>query len=62
MDRRARALTGEYRGKMSTLDRLYHGTVRGQVGPLQQRLKGLGDLQCLVLGGLERGAATSMVF
>ena len=33
VDRRARALPGEYRGKLANLDRQYHGTVRGQVDP-----------------------------
>lgn len=50
MDRRAREVPREYRTKFSTLDRLYNGTVRGQVGPLQERLQSMGDLQCLVVG------------
>ena len=56
MDRRARALPGEYRGKLANLDRQYHGTARGQVGPLQERLGSMGELQCLVVGRFGEGS------
>ena len=41
MDRRARLLPGEYRGKVARVDRQYYGTGQGQVGPLQARLEQL---------------------
>ena len=41
MDRRARALPAEYKKKVADIDQEYHGTVRGQVGPLQARLEEL---------------------
>ena len=56
MDRRARILPGEYRRKVAEVDREYHGTVRGQAGPLQARLEqlagggGLEDLLGLCVG------------
>ena len=56
MDRRARQLPGEYRKKVSDVDRDHHGTVPGQVGPLQARLeqlcggRGLEDLLGLCVG------------
>ena len=52
VDRRARALPGEYRRTLARLDRQLHGTVEGQAGPLEVRLEELvGDdgLQCLSL-------------
>ena len=53
MDRRARALPGEYRRDLGKLDRQFHGTVAGQIGPLVRRfeeLVGEDGLQCLVVG------------
>ena len=53
VDRRARALPGEYRRTLARLDRQLHGTVEGQAGPLEVRLEELvGDdgLQCFVVG------------
>ena len=53
MDRRARALNGEYRGALAKLDRLYLGTVQGQTGPLVTRLEqlvGMEGLQGIVIG------------
>ena len=50
MDRRARALPAEYKKKVADIDQEYHGTVRGQVGPLQARLEELcgGSLKYLL--------------
>ena len=53
VERRARALPGEYRASLSALDRKYLNTVQGEVGPLQERLEhlvGEQGLQCLVVG------------
>ena len=51
VDRRARALPGEYRNKLSALDRQFHGTDKGQVGPLQHRFETRWpELQSLVVG------------
>ena len=52
VDKRARQLPGEYRNTLGKMDRKYHGTVRGQQGPLEARLEQLcGDsgLQSLVV-------------
>ena len=56
MDRRARLLPAEYRKKVADVDRAHHGTLPGQVGPLQARLeqlaggRGLEDLLGLCVG------------
>ena len=53
VDRRAKALAGEYRRDLAALDRRFHGTVAGQAGPLENRLEEVvGDtgLQGLVVG------------
>ena len=56
MDRRARLLPGEYRRKVAQVDRQYHQTADGEVGPLQSRLEelaggaGLEDLLGLCVG------------
>ena len=50
-DRRARALPGEYRSKLAALDRQFHHTEQGQVGPLQHRLETRWpELRSLVIG------------
>lgn len=50
VDIRARELPKLYLDKAQSIDRKYRGTQVGQVGPLQQRLEGFGELQCLVVG------------
>ena len=49
-DRKARSLPALYRGKLVNIDRLYYNTVRGEVGPCQERLESLGDLLQVVVG------------
>ena len=49
-DRKARTLPALYRAKLVNIDRLYYGTVRGEVGPCQERLESLGDLLQVVVG------------
>ena len=59
MDARAALIPGEYRRDLHKLDRQFHDTQPGQVGPLQRRLEELvGDtgLQCLVVGRWAEGS------
>ena len=56
VDRRARALPEEYRARFSTIDRQYHGVIRGQIGPLKERFDSMGELQCLVVGRFGEGS------
>ena len=57
VDRRARALPGEYRSKLAKLDQQYHGTAPGQVGVLQHRLETRWpDLLGLVVGQFGEGS------
>ena len=46
----ARQLPASYSNKAKKIDRKYCGTDSNQIGPVQQRLNGFGDLQCLVVG------------
>ena len=41
VDRRAKALAGEYGRDLAALDRRFHNTVAGQAGPLERRLEEL---------------------
>ena len=41
---------------MAKLDQKYHHTQPGQVGPLERRLQGYGNLQCLVIGSFQEGS------
>ena len=50
MDQRAKSLPKEYLDKAQKIDQKYLGTRQDQEGPLEQRLKGFGDLLCLVAG------------
>ena len=50
MDRRARGLPANYRGKLRALDSQYYNTAEGEVGPCQARLESLGDLLQIVVG------------
>ena len=56
VERRVVPLPGEYSKPLAKLDRKYHGTVVGQVGPLERRLQGYGRLQCLVMGTFQEGS------
>ena len=47
---RAKGLPKLYLDKAKKIDRKYCGTQEDQEGPLEQRLKSFGDLQCLVAG------------
>ena len=53
MERRAARLQGEYRRPLHRLDQRYHATPEGQVGPLQRRLEGFGQLQGWVVGSFQ---------
>ena len=50
VDLRAKSLPKEYHDKAHKIDTKYCGTGQNQVGPLEQRLNGFGDLLCLVAG------------
>ena len=50
MDQRAKQIPNAYRNKLKKIDSKYNGTVVGQVGPLEQRLLGFGDILRLVAG------------
>ena len=50
MDQRAKGLPKNYLDKAQKIDRKYCGTSPDNEGPLEQRLKGFGDLLCLVAG------------
>jgi hypothetical protein len=50
VDVRARQIPGLYRDKAQNIDRKYCGSVPGQIGPLEQRLQGFGEIACLVAG------------
>ena len=41
---------------MAKLDQKYHHTQPGQVGPLERRLHGYGNLECLVMGAFQEGS------
>ena len=53
VERRKEKLAEEYRKPLAALDRKYHGTQEGQVGPLARRLAGYGQLQGLVMGAFQ---------
>ena len=50
VDVRAKGLPKLYLDKAKNIDRKYCGTPEDQEGPLEQRLKSFGELQCLVAG------------
>jgi hypothetical protein len=56
VERRSDKLADEYRKPLAILDRRYHGTVQGGVGPLVRRLESYGQLQGLVLGAFQEGS------
>ena len=56
VERRVVPLPAEYSNPLAKLDRKYHGTPLGQVGPLEERLQGYGRLQCLVMGTFQEGS------
>jgi hypothetical protein len=56
VERRVIPLPLEYSKPLAKLDRKYHGTPVGQVGPLERRLQGYDRLQCLVMGSFQEGS------
>ena len=50
MDQRAKLIPNSYKNKARNIDIKYHNTVPGQIGPLEQRLRGFGDILRLVVG------------
>jgi hypothetical protein len=56
VERRKDRLQGEYRRPLEKLDRAYHGTQPGQVGPLVRRLDSYGPLLGLVVGAFQEGS------
>ena len=56
VERRSDKLPEEYRKPLTILDRRYHGTQGGGVGPLVRRLESYGQLQGLVLGAFQEGS------
>ena len=56
MERRKQLLQGEYRNPLAALDKEYHGTQEGDVGPLVRRLQGFGPLQGLVIGAFQEAS------
>ena len=57
VDRRARGLPANYRGKLRAIDQQYYRTAEGEVGPCQARLESLGDMLQIVVGAF--GEASS---
>jgi hypothetical protein len=49
-DRRASRIPAYYRRQLADLDSKYHGTARGQTGPLVQRLASYGKIESLAAG------------
>ena len=56
MERRKDRLAGGYRRPLAIIDRRYHGTAKGEVGPLVRRLESFGQLQGLVVGVFQEGS------
>ena len=56
VDRRARALNGEYRVKAIGVDRQYGGVAEGVLGPVQRKLESFGDIKGLVFGAFGEGS------
>ena len=56
MDRRSSRLPREYKTPLANLDRRYHGTLEGEVGPLVRRLERFCPLQGLVVGAFQEGS------
>jgi hypothetical protein len=56
VERRSAVLPEEYRKPLALLDQKYHNTQPCQVGPLERRLQGYEDLQCLVIGAFLEGS------
>ena len=49
-------LPREYKTPLANLDRRYHGTLEGEVGPLVRRLERFCPLQGLVVGAFQEGS------
>ena len=56
MDRRARALNGEYLSKAREVDRQFGGVLAGTVGPVQRKLESFGEVKGLVFGAFGEGS------
>ena len=56
MDKRARALQGEYRTKAKDIDEEFVGTPKGQVGPVERKLDQFGQMQGFVFGAFGEGS------
>ena len=50
MYQKAKQIPNLYLNKARKIDTKYNGTTAGHVGPLEQRLRGFGDILCLVAG------------
>ena len=50
VDLKAKQIPNLYKNKARKIDTKYRGTTAGQVGPLEQRLQGFGNILCLVAG------------
>ena len=50
VDQRAKLIPNSYTNKAKRIDTKYHNTTAGQIGPLEQRLRGFGEILCLVAG------------
>lgn len=50
VDLKAKQIPNLYRNKARTIGTKYNGVTAGHVGPLEQRLRGFGDILCLVAG------------
>ena len=61
VDRRARALNGEYLSKAREVDRQFGGVLAGTVGPVQRRLERFGEVKGWFLVLLEREVRMSTV-
>ena len=62
VDRRADALQQEYLDKARKADRQYNGVLAGVVGPVEQRLLGLGEVRGVVAGNFgEVSGATHLL-
>ena len=57
MDRRARALPGEYMTKARDVDRTFCGTAADQVGPVERRLRNFDPVRGLVFGTWGEGSS-----
>ena len=50
VDQKAKQIPNLYRNKARKINTKYYATTAGHVGPLEQQLRGFGDMLCLVAG------------